>query len=128
MTFQLKFIENQKIRTKEINMFDTDVIIGQSLYLHYLNLLDSEGVSESGFSLAVYISVMESVGEMPPDLQFNTKELCGDLLWSHWSTKELHRAMELCLSFLVAAQLVPLVCTTPCRKRKNLYTKRLPNN
>jgi hypothetical protein len=128
MTFLLKFIENQKIRTKEINMFDTDEILGQSLFLHFLELLASHDVSLSEFSTAVYVSVMESVGEMPPGFQFTTKELCGDLLWSHWSTNELHRAMELCLSFLVAAQLVPLVCTTPCRKRKNLYTKKLPNN
>ncbi len=93
----------------------------------FSSLLAMHKVAESDLIAAVYVSVMESVDGMVPGVQYTTQDLCGELLWSHWPSKGQHRAMGICLSFLVAEQLVPLVRTSPAHKRNKRYSLKLAN-
>jgi len=104
-----------------------DQVQAHPAYKRFSSLLAKHEVAESDLIAAVYISVMESVGGMVPGVQYTTEDLCGKIVWNQWPTKGQHRAMGICLSFLVAEQLVPLVRTSPAHKRNKRYSLKLAN-
>ncbi len=93
----------------------------------FKGLLAQHTVSESEITAAVYVSVMESLDGMVPGVEYTAEDLCGKIVWSQWPTKGQHRAMGICLSFLVAEQLVPLVRTSPAHRRNKRYSLKLAN-
>jgi len=91
-------------------------------YNRFVGLLAPHRVSPSLVLNAVYAAVMESVGGMIPGAKYSTEELCGDEVWWAWPSVGQRRAMGICLSFLVAQELVPLICSSPAHVSNKRYS------
>ncbi len=91
-------------------------------YNRFAGLLAPRGIAPERVLLAVYASVLESVEGLILDATYTAEQLCGDELWVCWPTPGQHRAMGICLSFLVAAELVPLVCSSPAHISNKRYS------
>jgi len=97
-------------------------------YNRFAGLLAPRGVSPERVLLAIYASVCEVVEALIPEAKYTTEQLCGEELWLCWPTDGQHRAMEIGLSFLVEAGLVPLVCVTPHHIRNKRYALKVSVN
>jgi hypothetical protein len=91
-------------------------------YNRFAGLLAPHDVSPEQVLCAVYVAVMESIDGLVSGGKYTTEDLCGPEVWWAWSTDGLHRAMGICLSFLVAAELVPLICTSPAHIPNKRYS------
>lgn len=96
-------------------------------YNRFSSLMAPHEVDLSVVIMAVYVSAIESVEGLIPGAQYTTEDLCGPIVWSQWPSKGQHRALGICLSFLVAEQLVPLVRTSPAHRRNKRYSMKLAN-
>jgi hypothetical protein len=97
-------------------------------YCRLAGLLALHDVSPEQVLCAVYVTVMESIDGLVTGKKYTTEDLCGPEVWEALPTDGLHRAMGICLSFLVAAELVPLVCSSPAHRRNKRYTLKPQKN
>lgn len=84
--------------------------IGRLLAKHDVNCMD--------MVWHVFTEVKESLGGMMHGYSYTSASLCGEDLWNKYPTAGLHRAMGICLSVMVKAGLLPLVCVNPERSNK----------
>lgn len=96
-------------------------------YNRFKGLMAPHEVDLSVVIMAVYVSAIESVEGLIPGAQYTTEDLCGPIVWSQWPSKGQHRALGICLSFLVAERLVPLVRASPAHRRNKRYSMKLAN-
>lgn len=89
-------------------------------YSRFESLLEPHRVPPQAVIQAVYDEVMLVIGGIQKGCAYTTETLCGERLWQRWPHDGLHRAMGICLSFLVESGHLPLVCT----QRRSRQTKR----
>lgn len=95
-------------------------------YSRFASLLARHRVPPKVVIQAVYDEVMFVMDGVPMGYSFTAEALCGEHLWQQWQTDGLHRAMGICLSFLVQTGHLPLVCTTRSTRQTKRYRRINP--
>jgi hypothetical protein len=97
-------------------------------YGRFVGLMAPHNDSPEQAVCSIYAAVMGSIDGLVPGGKYTAEDLCGPEIWEAWPTDGLHRAMGICLSFLVAAELVPLVCLSPAHRRNKRYSLKPQKN
>lgn len=81
-------------------------------------------IGSDALFFAVRDEAQDNCAKLKPGRRYTAADVCGPFLWQRLHYAGLHRAMGLCVSFLVKSGLLPLVCVNPRAKGTKFYVVR----